>query len=238
LQFPHALYLVAGSQADAAGNNTLSVVRLTQLSKMRQRDGESSDDESSSDEEDEVALPSFQSRQLAHHGVVNRVRSQPQAPHVVATWAETGHVQVWDIKSALQALNGEAGGLPGSAKLARTPPRQVFTGHGAEGFALDWSPVAAGRLLSGDVAGAVHMWEPAEGGRWAVSADAYAGHGGASVEDIQWSPNEAGVFATCGCDGTPRTPAAAARALTPRLAPQVPSASGMLGSAQRRRCAL
>ena len=66
-------------------------------------------------------LPAFQSRQFAHHGGVNRVRSQPQAPHVVATWAETGHVQVWDIKSQLQALNGEAGTLPGPAKLVRLP---------------------------------------------------------------------------------------------------------------------
>ena len=217
--FPHALYLVAGSQADELGSNTLSVVRLTQLSRMRRPGGEDSESESSrraaarsprsaslshaphSDDEEDGVLPAFQSRQFAHHGGVNRVRSQPQAPHVVATWAETGHVQVWDIKSQLQALNGEAGTLPGPAKLVRLPPRQVFTGHTTEGYALDWSPVTAGRLLSGDCAGAVHLWEPAEGGRWSVSLERYAGHGGASVEDVQWSPNEGGVFASCGCDG-------------------------------------
>jgi ribosome assembly protein RRB1 len=132
---------------------------------------------------------------------VNRVRAQPQASHVVATWAETGHVQVWDVKPQLMALNGETGAGAAAAKLARLPPRQVFTGHRTEGFALDWSPVAAGRLLSGDCAGAVHLWEPAEGGRWAVGPETFAGHGGSSVEDLQWSPNEAGVFASCAVDG-------------------------------------
>jgi ribosome assembly protein RRB1 len=47
----------------------------------------------------------------------------------------------------------------------------------------------------------MHLWEPSEGGRWAVGQQAYSGHGGASVEDVQWSPNEAGVFASCACDG-------------------------------------
>ena len=45
--FPHALYLVAGSQADELGSNTLSVVRLTQLSRMRRSGGEESESESS-----------------------------------------------------------------------------------------------------------------------------------------------------------------------------------------------
>ncbi len=39
---------------------------------------------------------------------------------------------------------------------------------------------------------------------WAVGSQLYAGHGGASVEDLQWSPNEAGVFASCGVDGALR----------------------------------
>ncbi len=96
---------------------------------------------------------------------MNRIRAQPQAPHVVATWAETGHVQVWDVKPQLLALNGETAAAGAAPKLARVPPRQVFTGHQTEGYAMDWSPVAAGRLLSGDCSGAVHLWEPAEGGR-------------------------------------------------------------------------
>lgn len=201
-QFPHSMYLVAGSQADSAGSNVINVVRLTQLFKTR-RDIDDSDSEASeSDSEEEAGrAPVLQCRQIAHHGGVNRIRSQPQAPNLVATWAETGHVQVWDIKPQLLALHGDTAAASASAKVARVPPRQVFSGHTTEGYALDWSSVAEGRLLSGDCAGAVHLWEPAEGGRWVVSTDTYSGHGGASVEDLQWSPNEAGVFASCGVDG-------------------------------------
>jgi hypothetical protein len=188
------MYMVAGSQADSAGGNTITVVRLTQLTKTR-KDGDDSDDSDDSDADgDADGGPVLQSRVLAHHGCVrrvrgvraqppaaalgrltppvrsrgrgvNRIRAQPQAPHVVATWAETGHVQVWDVKPQLLALNGETAAAGAAPKLARVPPRQVFTGHQTEGYAMDWSPVVAGRLLSGDCSGAVHLWEPADGGR-------------------------------------------------------------------------
>lgn len=46
---------------------------------------------------------------------------------------------------------------------------QIFTGHSTEGFALDWSRVVPGRLVSGDCAGKIHLWEPQEGGRHAIS---------------------------------------------------------------------
>ena len=87
----------------------------------------------------------------------------------------------------------------------------MHRGHTTEGYALDWSPVVRGRLLSGDCSGALHLWEPSEGGRWTVSETAMRGHGDASVEDVQWSPTEAGVFASCGCDGArARSPVSAA----------------------------
>ena len=65
--------------------------------------------------------------------------------------------------------------------------------HRDEGFALDWSRVVPGRLAAGDCAKGIHVWEPAPGGGWAVSAP-YKGHS-ASVEDLQWSPTEATVSA-------------------------------------------
>ena len=74
------MYMVAGSQADAAGNNTLSVVRLTQLTKTRRDDSDSESD--SEDDADAAAGPVLQSRLLAHHGCG---RSLP--PHAAASAA-------------------------------------------------------------------------------------------------------------------------------------------------------
>jgi WD40 repeat protein len=70
--------------------------------------------------------------------------------------------------------------------------------HASEGFALGWSPQSVGSFACGDCSGALHVWSPKEGGSWTVSGP-YAGHGG-SVEDIQWSPTEATVFATACVD--------------------------------------
>lgn len=215
-RFPHALYLVAGSQADAAGGaNTLTVARLTGVARthrsLRDDDEESDSDESDSEEEAAATggggarakpKPTLAVRQLAHHGAVTRTRSCPTSPHVVATFSETGHVQVWDVSPQLASLAGDASASKkGGAKLGRAPPRQVFTGHAAEGYALDWSTPAPGRLLSGDSTGSIHLWEPAPGGRWAVGAALFRGHGSAAVEDVAWSPVEGGVFASVGCDG-------------------------------------
>ena len=74
IQFPHAMYMVAGSQADAPGNNTLTVARLTQLSKMRNEDDDSEDSEDSDEEGDASRQPVLQSRSIAHHGCALHAR--------------------------------------------------------------------------------------------------------------------------------------------------------------------
>ena len=79
--------------------------------------------------------------------------------------------------------------------------RQVHT-HSSEGYAVDWSAVAEGALASGDCRARIHLWAPQPGGRWAVGG-ACRGHEG-SVEDLQWSPCEATVFASCSVDRTIR----------------------------------
>ena len=50
----------------------------------------------------------------------------------------------------------------------------------------------AGKLLTGDCVKNIHQWAPAEGGTWHVDQRPFSAHT-ASVEDIQWSPNEANV---------------------------------------------
>ena len=208
-QFPHTLYMVAGTQAEKAGDNSIQLARLTQLSRLRgaaAEDSDESEDESSDEDEEEgdtslrPGRPVLQLQSVPHHGGVNRIRCSPATPSLVATWSDAGRVQVWDLAQPLAALNAETATARASKAVARLAPRQVFSGHKAEGYALAWSAVAPGRLLSGDCEGAIHLWEPTDAGRWAVDATPLEGHAG-SVEDVQWSPTEAGVFASCGVDG-------------------------------------
>ena len=48
------------------------------------------------------------------------------------------------------------------------------------------------RLLTGDCNKNIHLWNPSDDGSWHVDQRPYASHT-ESVEDLQWSPNEATV---------------------------------------------
>ena len=212
--FPHTLFMVAGTQASNAKLNYLAVMKVSNLTQGRHgaaaaakknvEDGTDSDEEmqdSEDESDDEQEDAKLHVRKIAHTGGINRVRSMPQQPHVVASWADTAQVQVWDLSQQLSDLAAEAEPAAGAAKLQKVNARQVHT-HSAEGFALDWSPIAPGRLASGDCRSKIHVWEPSPAGKWAVGG-ALKGHE-ASVEDLQWSPTEATVFASCSVDKTIR----------------------------------
>ena len=89
-----------------------------------------------------------------------------------------------------------------------------------EGFAVDWSPVAPGVLATGSCDSSIYVWDvnaeaaasamasagaaPDMSAVWHVRTDnPFTSHKD-SVEDIQWSPNEATVFASASVDKTVR----------------------------------
>jgi ribosome assembly protein RRB1 len=49
----------------------------------------------------------------------------------------------------IRSMSGGVPDGPGPCTTVHQAPLQIFTGHKDEGFALDWSPVTAGCLLSG-----------------------------------------------------------------------------------------
>ncbi|KAJ9530380.1 hypothetical protein QJQ45_000749 [Haematococcus lacustris] len=147
--------------------------------------------------------PRMHFRMVQHQGGINRVRSCPHKPGLVAVWADTAMVRLYDGTRLLHDMQQETeSSNKNKARVDLKPVAQHA--HAMEGFALDWSPLAAGRLASGDCRKHICVWEPSDAGcsSWSVSA-AYAGHE-ASVEDLQWSPTETTVFASCSCDHTLR----------------------------------
>eukprot|EP00198_Chlamydomonas_reinhardtii_P007811 XP_001697148.1 predicted protein [Chlamydomonas reinhardtii] len=172
--FPHTVYLACGTQAATARQNYVAFLRLASLGQGR-------------------------------HGK----KAAPQ-PGVVAVWGDNAQVKLIDGSKLLAELaaeteptaaNAKGKGGTNKAKPQDLKPLASHT-HSSEGYALDWSAVRPGRLASGDCRHKIHVWEPAEGGRWAVGG-AHTGHEG-SVEDIQWSPTEDTVFASCGVDRSVR----------------------------------
>lgn len=216
-EFPHTAYFVAGTQAEKASWNSIGIFKLSNISGKKRElvpttkstgddsdmdgDGSDSDEDSENEEDGGSGTPILQMRKVAHEGCVNRIRAMTQNPHICASWADTGHVQVWDFSSHLNALaESETDANQGSTPAINQAPLIKFGGHKDEGYAIDWSPVVPGKLVTGDCKNCIYLWEPTSDATWKVDTNPFIGHT-ASVEDLQWSPTEVHVFASCSVDG-------------------------------------
>lgn len=179
--FPYTVYVVAGSQA-ADGNNRVYVMKWKELYKTKHDDKESSSDEEEIEEEGDEAVLEFE--EFPHEGVVNRIRSY-DARSLVATWSDLGSVSIYDVSKPLGKLYSGSG--KGKGELLKR------FNYDNEGYALCWG--YDGVLYAGG--DALNVYAPS-GSSWEQVAR-YAGHKG-SIEDIQRSPVEPTVLASCSCD--------------------------------------
>lgn len=113
-----------------------------------------------------------------------------------AAWLETGKVHIWDLTLHIKSLDTPGYTTP---KAAQTPTHTVDC-HSTEGYALDWSPLSPGKLLSGDNHTHIYLTTKTESG-FTTDQIPCIGHE-SSVEDIQWSPNEKNVFCSASADKT------------------------------------
>eukprot|EP00658_Telonema_sp_P-2_P038100 TRINITY_DN27381_c0_g1_i1.p1 TRINITY_DN27381_c0_g1~~TRINITY_DN27381_c0_g1_i1.p1 ORF type:complete len:402 (+),score=85.44 TRINITY_DN27381_c0_g1_i1:3-1208(+) len=194
-EFPHTLYMVAGTQADRPKNNRIVVARVKGLNQIPIKDDDADSDESSDDEDP----PDLDMKWFKTDSAVNRIRSCPHQPNIVASWGEDAKVRMWDVAPLVSAIDA------GQNKTDDADPIFEWGGHQAEGFALAWSPVEAskGQMLTGDGNRHIHHWTPNQAGGWHVDAVPFAGHTDA-VEDLAWSPVEPNVFASASVDKTVR----------------------------------
>mmetsp|Transcript_94147 Transcript_94147/g.196462 ORF Transcript_94147/g.196462 Transcript_94147/m.196462 type:complete len:501 (+) Transcript_94147:131-1633(+) len=204
--YPMTAYVVAGTQARNEADNRLYMMKWSNLRKTA-KDGKDSDEEDDDDDDEEDEDSDDEEKREAkleyegviHPGGVNRVRSMPQAPHVVASWADTGKVYMWNLQAQRRALDktGE------KATASSVKPIHTCTSHKEEGFAMDFNPHETGKFLSGSNDGVVMLWEPVKGG-WSVNSEKpFNAHPGSSVEDVQWRRVGTGcesIFASCSAD--------------------------------------
>jgi len=126
----------------------------------------------------------------------------PARPYHVASWAETGKVHIWDVRPLIHAL--ETPGATVDKGRTETPRYTVDTHGSTEGFAMDWAASDTGslRLLTGDVHSKIYLTTSTPTG-FTTQKTPFTSHT-SSVEDIQWSPSEATVFASCSADQSVR----------------------------------
>lgn len=138
-------------------------------------------------------------------GGVNRIRAQPTSscpsvsqPYYAATWAETGKIHIWDVRPLIESLEA-----PGYSydKSFFSKPISTINSHGqAEGFAMDWAASGSSslRLLTGDIHSKIYLTTTTPSG-FNPLPQPFISHT-SSIEDIQWSPSEPTVFASCSAD--------------------------------------
>jgi ribosome assembly protein RRB1 len=121
-------------------------------------------------------------------------------PYPVAVWSELGSVSVYDVRPLFNALD-----KPGAFDKANASKPLHTVEHGIEGYAMDWAGSAAGagkasslRLLTGDGRGIIKLTTSSNAG-FNTHASPFTSHT-SSVEDLQWSPKEPTVFASCSAD--------------------------------------
>ncbi|KAH7930508.1 WD40 repeat-like protein [Leucogyrophana mollusca] len=209
-RYPATAYLVSGTQAALASKNELSVYKMSSLHRT-QKDGDNSDSEDDDDDDDLDEDAILEHRSVPHNGGVNRVRVQPlppsaplppvSQPYYAASWADTGKVHIWDIRPLIESLD-----VPGYSwdKSRTNKPAFTISSHGrAEGFAMDWassgeSSPSSLRLLTGDIHSKIYLTTSTPSGFNALSQP-FISHT-SSIEDIQWSPSQPTVFASCSAD--------------------------------------
>ncbi|CAH1794923.1 unnamed protein product [Owenia fusiformis] len=198
--FPLTCYMVSGTQAERSHTNNVIVMKLSNLQATKNKNGDDDDDDDSDEDSDsEMEGPELEAAMIKHVGVVNRIRTtQYKEKALAATWSDTGKVHIWDLSRPLQAVNDPDTMATYTRNVESPPPVFTFSGHLTEGYAIDWSIAKPGHLATGDCKNNIHLWKPREND-WHVDQRPYTAHAG-SVEDIQWSPNEAEVFASCSVD--------------------------------------
>ena len=222
--YPATMYTVAGTQAEnaRAQDNQLMVMKFSGLGRMDRPDGEDSDSE---DDDAEDADPILESKTIQLNSTTNRIRAH-QVPAqdagrppttLTATMTESSNVYIHDVTPHLASFDN-----PGTVITPQqNKPVSTIRAHKAEGYAVDWSPIApAGKLLTGDNDGLIYVTTRADGGGFATDGRAFQGHTG-SVEEVQWSPSEQSVFASASSDGTVRVWDVRSKSRKPAITVQV-----------------
>ncbi|KAG9147508.1 hypothetical protein Leryth_007307 [Lithospermum erythrorhizon] len=185
--FPHTVFCVAGTQATEASSNFIGIFKLSNIlgktSDFIPANAEASDTDSDSSE-----VPSLQ------------LCLPIPIPHPYPLFLQSLKHNVWDLSSHLNALAESTDTVCNDAIAASNQDPLVKFKHQDEGYALDWSSIEPGRLVSGDSKNFIHLWEPT-GATWNIDSNPFVGHT-ASVEDLQWCPTIPSVFASCSVDGS------------------------------------
>uniref|UniRef100_A0A4W3IM23 Glutamate-rich WD repeat-containing protein 1 n=1 Tax=Callorhinchus milii TaxID=7868 RepID=A0A4W3IM23_CALMI len=196
---PLSLYLCAGTQAETTAANRLILMKLSNVRVSEPKVGSDSESDSSDDdddEEDEEKQPRLEIAMIPYHGTINRVRVSV-AHTLYCVLLSLSRAHTGSLTHTVSHAHTHTQSLTHTHTVSHTHARTHMCSRLVTG--VRGGLCVAGRLVTGDVKGRLHVWEPREDGTWSVDQRPLTGHS-QSAEDVQWSPNEPTVFASCSVD--------------------------------------
>ena len=211
-KYPYNTYIIAGSQTDEK-NGYFYFMKWYNMRKTKYDDDPDKGDDDDEEEEDKIN-PFMKYEKIKANGNINRVKSMKNSS-ICALWNDSPSVDIIDCEELFNNIEyqeeirveedvdinkknknkKQKKDIKYKKIFKKTLPQK------AEGFAIDWNNINPFVLAVGGYDKKVSIFKPKDENVSDIIlyGDYLQGHSD-SVEDIQWSPNEENVLASCGID--------------------------------------
>ena len=212
--YPYSTYMIAGSQTNEP-NGLLYYMKWYNMYKTKYDD----DPDKGADSDDEEAQnPYMKFQKVKVKGNINRIKAMKNS-YISAFWSDSPSIEIVDISELIKdleeetAISTENEQMMVNTKKRKITPKNITVksfNKVAEGFGLDWSNTTPGVLAVGGIDKKVEIYMPTDENcsdftlcNSSDTLNCLKGHT-AAIEDIQWSPNQAYVLASCSVDKSVR----------------------------------
>ena len=208
-KYPYNAYIIAGSQTNEK-NGYFYFMKWYNMRKTKYDDDpEKVEDDEEDDEDEDKINPFMKYEKIKVNGNINRVKSMKNSS-ICALWNDSPSVDIIDCEELFnnieykEEIRAEEN-INKNKKLKKDIKyKKIFKKslpQKSEGFAIDWNNINPFVLALGGYDKKVSIFKPKDENVSDIIlfGDHLTGHSD-SVEDIQWSPNEENVLASCGID--------------------------------------
>ena len=216
-KYPYTTYIISGSQTDEK-NGYFYFMKWYNMKKTKYDDDPDKGEEDDEEEEEDKINPFMKYEKIKVNGNINRVKSMKNSS-ICALWNDSPSVDIIDCEELFNNIEYQEeirveddinikNDNKNKKKKKDIKYKKIFKKslpQKFEGFALDWNNISPFILAVGGYDKKVSIFKPKDENISDIilHGNYLSGHTD-SVEDIQWSPNEENVLASCGIDRTIR----------------------------------
>ena len=210
-KYPYNTYIIAGSQTNEK-NGFFYFMKWYNMRKTKYDDDPDKGEDDDEEEDEDKINPFMKYEKIKVNGNINRVKSMKNSS-ICALWNDSPSVDIIDCeelfnnieyKEEIRVEEGNNNKNKNKKIKKDIKYKKIFKKslpQKNEGFAIDWNNITPFVLASGGYDKKVSIFKPKDENVSDIIlfGDYLTGHSD-SVEDIQWSPNQENVLASCGID--------------------------------------